>query len=67
MDLKTTRVSKRRTQFDVAVATGISQSQISYFERGLVDPNRDERHKLAAALGVKAYEIDWTVDREKAS
>lgn len=51
------RVTKRITQFQLRLLTGIHQSKISMIENGLVEPTEDEKKKIAKALGVGTEEI----------
>lgn len=55
--LREIRTSKRITQFQLRLASGVHQSKISLIENGLVQPNEDEKKKIANALGVGAEEI----------
>ncbi len=43
---------RKVTQFDVALAVGMSPSQYSLVERGLVDPTPEQRAALAQFFGV---------------
>jgi predicted transcriptional regulator len=60
MNLYETRVRKRITQWDLAVATGISQSKISLLERGYVKASEAEKEKIIKALKLETGEITWT-------
>lgn len=55
--LKVARVLKGITQFDLRIATGFSQTMISYWERGLLQPTADQKRKLASALGLDIKEV----------
>jgi transcriptional regulator with XRE-family HTH domain len=55
--LKEIRAARRATQFDLRIKTGFSQSNISYWERGLLQPSEDQKQKLASALGVNVKDI----------
>jgi len=59
MDLKILRMQKRMTQWGLCKLTGISQSKISLFENGYVEPTADEKTKIAKALGVDIESIGW--------
>jgi transcriptional regulator with XRE-family HTH domain len=59
MNLYEARVKKRISQWDVAVATGLSQSKISLIERGYVIPSQSEKLLLCDALGVKEAALHW--------
>ena len=62
--LREIRVTKRITQFQLRLATGIHQSKISMIENGLVEPPDDEKKRLAKALGVRIEEI-WPEEARK--
>jgi len=49
-ELKKTRILKELNQFQVSIATGVSQSRISLIENGYVQPRDDEKERLANAL-----------------
>lgn len=49
--LREVRVVKRITQFQLRLSTGIHQSKISMIENGFIEPNEDEKQRLAKALG----------------
>lgn len=55
--LREIRVTKRITQFQLRLSTGIHQSRISMIENGLVHPSEDEKKRLSRALGVRTEEI----------
>jgi transcriptional regulator with XRE-family HTH domain len=55
--LKEMRFHKGLTQWDLVLETGISQSKLSLFERGYLEPKPDEKARLARALGVPTREI----------
>jgi transcriptional regulator with XRE-family HTH domain len=55
--LREARVVKRITQFDLRIKTGFSQTMISYWERGLLQPREDQKKKLASALGMNIREV----------
>jgi predicted transcriptional regulator len=60
MNLYEARVRKRITQWDLAVATGISQSKISLLERGYIQASESEKGKIITALKLETGEITWT-------
>lgn len=62
MDLTTARAMKRKTQWDLKLATGINQSKISLIETGYVEPTGEEKSALAEALGFEVSEIEWVVE-----
>ena len=64
MDLVTARAKKRKTQWDLRMATGINQSKISLIEHGYIIPSNREKAKIAEALGVKVNEIEWPSDNQ---
>jgi transcriptional regulator with XRE-family HTH domain len=45
------RIDRGETQYAIARAAGISCGRFSMIERQLVDPNADERTRIARALG----------------
>jgi transcriptional regulator with XRE-family HTH domain len=55
--LREIRVVKRITQFQLRLITGIHQSKISLIENGFIEPQDEEKEKLAKALGVSLEEI----------
>jgi len=59
MDLKTLRVSKRITQWDLRNKTGISQTKICLIERGYIEPSEEEKALIAKALGFGVHKIQW--------
>ncbi|KGR88836.1 helix-turn-helix transcriptional regulator [Lysinibacillus boronitolerans] len=54
--LKEIRVSKRKTQFEIADSSGISRSYYTKIELGIKTPTVDVAKKIAATLG-----FDWTI------
>ena len=59
MNLFEARMMKRRTQWDLRIATGIHQTKISLIERGYVEPRKSEKLKLAKALNCLPEQIEW--------
>lgn len=59
MDLVEARVKRRKTQWDIRIATGIHQSKVSLIERGYVCPTDSEKSILAKALGFQVGDISW--------
>jgi len=55
--LREIRAARRITQFDLRIKTGFSQSIISYWERGLLQPSEEAKRKIANVLGLNAKEI----------
>ncbi len=55
--LKEIRAARRITQFDLRIKTGISQTMISYWERGLLQPSEDQKRKIAGALGLNSKDV----------
>jgi len=51
--LKQERLLQAITQYRLEQETSIHQALISLFERGIRKPNKEQRRKLAKALGVK--------------
>ena len=60
MNLVEARMKKRKTQWDLRIATGIHQSKLSLIENGYVVPSIDETMRIAQALGVSVDDIEWT-------
>ena len=59
MELQQLRLMKRVKQWDVALATGLSQSRISLIENGRVEARPHEKLWLSRALGLNPGDIDW--------
>ena len=59
MDLKTARVSKGKTQWDVRKSTGIHQSKVSLIENGYVVPSEMERSAISKYLDLNISDIEW--------
>ena len=59
MDLFLARSKSKITQWEVARRTGISQSQISLYERGFRTPSAKAKKKIADALGLPMEAIEW--------
>ena len=57
MYLRTIRVLKKATQWDLQRASGVPQSRISLAERGLIKLSTHERKALERALDYTP--IDW--------
>ena len=55
--LREKRVTRRITQLDLRIKTGFSQTMISYWERGLLEPTEDQKKQLASALGLDVKEF----------
>ena len=55
--LRVVRAEKRMSQFSLRLKTGINQSKISFIENDLIEAAREEKQKLANALGVTVSEI----------
>ena len=55
--LREIRTLKRISQYMLALQTGIPQSRISIIENALVQPNKEEKRKLAKMLGFKIEEV----------
>ena len=56
--LKTTRNAAKLSQVELASMTGISQADISLYERGLKNPSTARRDALANALNCPALAAD---------
>ncbi|MBN2413383.1 helix-turn-helix transcriptional regulator [candidate division KSB1 bacterium] len=59
--LKMARLNKGFTQWDIEKMTGIWQSQISLFERGIRYPNKKQRKQLSNLLQIKESDflVEW--------
>ncbi len=55
--LRMARLQKRRTQWDLQLETGLPQCRISLIERGYLKPKKEEKVRLAKALGVTQEEL----------
>lgn len=55
--LKELRARYRVTQFVLGLKSGVCQTRISYYERGLIKPRVDEKKKLAEALGLTIGDV----------
>ena len=60
MDLYLARAIRRISQWELAKKTGISQSQISLFERGYREPSNEAKKKIAGAIGTLVDKIEWS-------
>lgn len=60
-NLRTIRVLKRVSQWELSKQTEIPQSRISLIENNLVNPKTEERVAIAGALGFRVQDIDWPV------
>lgn len=56
-ELKRTRTLKEMNQFQVSIASGVSQSRISLMENGYVEPRGDEKKRLAKVLKTPMEEL----------
>ena len=52
------------SQFQLSYLTGLSQSAISYIERGVYIPTVDSAYKIASVLGVRIDELFVPGERE---
>lgn len=57
MSLREARFFKQRTQWQIALATGISQSKLSQFECGYRTPSDSEKIAIASALGCEVKDL----------
>jgi transcriptional regulator with XRE-family HTH domain len=55
--LKLIRTIKGKTQVELALETGFSQTMVSNFENSLSEPTQVEKERLAGALGVSVSDI----------
>ena len=53
----------RMSQMELGVKTGIVQSRISYFERGLALPSDAELARMAEVLGVKPDDLVFKLQK----
>ena len=58
-NLRTIRVLKRVSQWELSKQTEIPQSRISLIENNLVNPKTEEMVAIAGALGFRVQDIDW--------
>ena len=65
-DLYDARVISRKTQTELAEATGLSLRKVSLIERGRIRPNLEEKKRLANALALRTFEIKWEVENVEA-
>jgi transcriptional regulator with XRE-family HTH domain len=56
-NIRTFRVLKKMSQWELAQTAGIVQSKISLFERGYLRPSFDELNRIAAVLNVDAEKL----------
>jgi DNA-binding XRE family transcriptional regulator len=64
-NLRTVRTLKRVSQWELSKQTSIPQSRISLIENNLVNAKTEEMVELAASLGFKVRDIDWTGQEER--
>ena len=62
--LRRERVLRQWSLYDMRAKTGISVSKLSLVERGIEQPNEEEKKRLARVLGIRVEEIftlngDW--------
>jgi len=67
MDLYLARVTRKVTQWELARRTGISQAQISLFERGYREPSDEIKQKIAGAIDIPVDVINWPVVKSTAA
>jgi DNA-binding XRE family transcriptional regulator len=56
-ELRVIRAKKRVSQFQLRLMAGINQSKLSHIENDLVHPSKEEKKKIAKALGVSIKDI----------
>jgi transcriptional regulator with XRE-family HTH domain len=56
-NIRTFRVLRKMSQWELAQTTGIVQSKISLFERGYIRPSFEELKRLAEALNVDTEKL----------
>ena len=59
MTLRERRKEANLSLDHLAFLSGIDRAKLSRLERGYAHPRRDERFKIATALGVQPEEITW--------
>jgi len=57
VSLREIRFQKRINQWDLALQTGMSQSKISLFERGYLNPKEDEKKEIAKVLDCNVTDL----------
>ena len=55
--LRRERILRQMSLYDVRGRSGISVSKLSLIERGIEQPNEDEKHRLARALGLRLQDL----------
>jgi transcriptional regulator with XRE-family HTH domain len=55
--LRRERLLRELSLYDMRSKTGIAVSKLSLVERGIEQPNEQEKQRLAKALGVRAEDI----------
>jgi len=61
-DLYDARVISRKSQSELAKVTGLSPKKISLIERGQIRPTSEVKKRLANALALRIFEINWEVE-----
>ena len=65
LKLRLARISAQKSQFDLSVESGISQSLISGFERKHILASPEQAEKLAQVLGTEVKKIFGKQDLKK--
>jgi len=60
--LKLLRTIKGKTQVELALEVGFSQTMISFFENGVCEPSEAEKERLAGSLGASVDDIFGPAD-----
>lgn len=55
--LRRERLLKEKSLYDIRGVTGICVSKLSLIERGIEQPNEEEKKRLAGALGVQVHDL----------
>ena len=55
--LRTERVARGWTQIELAARSGVTQNEISCYERGATHPGSAKIDALAGAFGVESWEV----------
>ena len=55
--LREIRAARRITQLDLQIQTGITQTRISQFENGIIQPPPEAKQKIASVLGLPVAKV----------
>jgi transcriptional regulator with XRE-family HTH domain len=65
LKIKLFRLSRGKSQWEIATAAGMSQGRYSMIERGLIAPTSEERDSFAEVLGASASTLFRLAIRER--